>query len=797
VPTRERVFVWYLAAGPILLLLLALLFGDALFPDSESLNTIAVATSFLIAFAAPVAWVVALVAAVQHRREWRLVLPLALFVLGGVFFTGFVFLGSSLAANCGLALTLLAIGLATCIGWAPVLAAPGNRAHHIRALGAAALRAAGRGTRPLADLAAFTVLIGAISLLFTGAWVQGGVALLVGLAILPVTWRWLSRATGWSVPARARIAAVALLAVAMAATTRQLDQRPPEPVADERAVGELPAKADPPVYWCGVWGSDSTVIVVGPGTIRRSADGGRTWRTSESGTKGYLCGVGGWASTVLVAGQGGTLLRSTDGGTTWSSVGTGSDQDWLQGVWATDSIAIVVGGDRLLRSTDGGGTWSPVRLPRGMRGYALTHVWGDEASIVVASNNGVFRSTDAGRTWSRVWRQRDHDISSVWGSGSTVIGVGSWGTIVRSIDGGAAWTRVLGEKPPPPVREPDGTVVYHGSSLDFEGVAGSGATVVAVGTNGAVVRSTDGGATWNEVASGTMQNLSTIWGSDSLFVAVGSAGTILVSRDGGRDWAPADSSLAGRVLVAVAGSPAALIAVGPHGTVGRSKDAGVTWTATTGSWTSKHLNGVWAQGSTAFAVGHGGTILRTVDGGESWTATTMEIPRGVLRPETEGRPALADRQDAALRADRRSARHHPALDRRRRELGSRRQRDAPQPGRRVDLRSRRRGRGQRRNNRMVGRRWRHVGRRTGRDGGSPESGAGRRRGPGGRRARWHHPALDRRGRDMGARGRWNDRRPGGNLGSRRSPAGRRVGRDDPPVFGWRSHLDPRDGRAVA
>jgi photosystem II stability/assembly factor-like uncharacterized protein len=76
----------------------------------------------------------------------------------------------------------------------------------------------------------------------------------------------------------------------------------------------------------------------------------------------------------------------------------------------------------------------------------------------------------------------------------------------------------------------------------------------------------------------------------------------------------------------------------------------VTWTATTGSWTSKHLNGVWAQGSTAFAVGHGGTILRTVDGGESWTATTMEIPRGVLRPETEGRPALADRQDAALRA---------------------------------------------------------------------------------------------------------------------------------------------------
>jgi hypothetical protein len=201
VPARKRVLVWYLAATPVGLLLLALLFLGALLPDGEAIGF---AAGLLIVFSAPVAWVVALVAAVQHRREWPLVLPLALFVVGGVFLVGSVFGDSSLAAYCGLALTLLALGLATWIGWAPVLRAPGDRAARIRALGAAALGAAGRRMRLLVGLAAFAILFDAVSLLVTGEWVQGGLALLVGLGLLPASWPWLRRVAGRAAAVRTR-----------------------------------------------------------------------------------------------------------------------------------------------------------------------------------------------------------------------------------------------------------------------------------------------------------------------------------------------------------------------------------------------------------------------------------------------------------------------------------------------------------------------------------------------------------------------------------------------------------------
>jgi hypothetical protein len=247
VPTRKRVLVWYLAVGPLVLLLLLLLYLGALFPNVETLHAIAIATTFLIAFGAPAAWIASLVAAVQHRREWPLVLPLWLFVLGGVVLTGSIFMDSGLAGYFGLALMLLAIGLATWIGWAPVLATPGDRGARIRALGAAALQAARRPMEALATMAGLGLIFTAVLAASADDRAPAGIAMLLGIAMLPVTWRGLSRATGWAVPVTARIAAVALLAFALAATASRIDPRVPEPTTEQPAADELPVTAEAPI----------------------------------------------------------------------------------------------------------------------------------------------------------------------------------------------------------------------------------------------------------------------------------------------------------------------------------------------------------------------------------------------------------------------------------------------------------------------------------------------------------------------------------------------------------------------
>jgi photosystem II stability/assembly factor-like uncharacterized protein len=67
--------------------------------------------------------------------------------------------------------------------------------------------------------------------------------------------------------------------------------------------------------------SPSTCVAVGvKGTIVRSTDGGRTWRSQPSGTTTVLFGVACPSPSTCVAVGGDTILRSTDGGRTWRSV---------------------------------------------------------------------------------------------------------------------------------------------------------------------------------------------------------------------------------------------------------------------------------------------------------------------------------------------------------------------------------------------------------------------------------------------------------------------------------------------
>jgi photosystem II stability/assembly factor-like uncharacterized protein len=73
--------------------------------------------------------------------------------------------------------------------------------------------------------------------------------------------------------------------------------------------------------------SPSTCVVVGAsmptfrGTILRSTDGGRTWRSQTFGTTIDLDGVAcARPSTCVAVGDRGMILRSTDGGSSWRSV---------------------------------------------------------------------------------------------------------------------------------------------------------------------------------------------------------------------------------------------------------------------------------------------------------------------------------------------------------------------------------------------------------------------------------------------------------------------------------------------
>lgn len=65
---------------------------------------------------------------------------------------------------------------------------------------------------------------------------------------------------------------------------------------------------------------------------------------------------------------------------------------------------------------------------------------------------------------------------------------------------------------------------------------------IAVGSEGAIIRTTDGGDTWNVIPSGTTLDLYNVtYATASKIFVVGEEGTILISEDAGLTWNPQNS----------------------------------------------------------------------------------------------------------------------------------------------------------------------------------------------------------------------------------------------------------------
>jgi photosystem II stability/assembly factor-like uncharacterized protein len=189
--------------------------------------------------------------------------------------------------------------------------------------------------------------------------------------------------------------------------------------------------------------------------------------------------------------------------------------------------------------------------------------------------------------------------------------VGDNGTILHTADGGQTWQPQTNETP-----------------NDFNSIYGirGGRTLWAVGDNGAILHTTNGGQIWQSQTNADRHSLLSIYGSGDgrTLWAVGDKGTILHTTDGGQTWQPqtnADKNTLGSIYGS--GDGKTLWAVGVNGTILHTDDAGQTWQPQTNA-NKSDLFSIYANGDgrTLWAVGVNGTILHTTDGGQTWQPQT-------------------------------------------------------------------------------------------------------------------------------------------------------------------------------
>ncbi len=347
------------------------------------------------------------------------------------------------------------------------------------------------------------------------------------------------------------------------------------------------------------------------GIILTTNNGGNSWAIQTSSTNNQLTNVHfvsakqGWAVGIT-----GTILTTNDGGITWVVQSTGTTQP-LYGVSFNNATlqgcAVGNAGTILLYNPNDTAIKAPV-----IGSFSPTSVTsGSTVTIKGTFFTGTTDVSFGGTSSSSFTVLNDSTITAVIANGSSgdvvvknTIGSNS---LAGFIYGGAAktytWTR------------PSNYINCTLTNANFVNVT----QAWAVGSNGTILATNDGGTTWVSQVSGKTTTLnSTYFYSALQGCAVGVSGVILTTTDGGKTWVSRNSGIGISLTSTFFISPSQGWVAGAGGNILVTADSGATWTAQASGTTNNLTKIYFINATIGWALGANGTILSTTDGGSTW-----------------------------------------------------------------------------------------------------------------------------------------------------------------------------------
>ncbi|MCP4899068.1 MAG: hypothetical protein GY906_19035 [bacterium] len=200
-----------------------------------------------------------------------------------------------------------------------------------------------------------------------------------------------------------------------------------------------------------------------------------------------------------------------------------------------------------------------------------------------------------------------------------LVAVGERGHILKSIDGGASWQQAT-----VPTRATLTGVHFHDADLGW-----------VVGHDSVILRTTDGGASWERVhwAPEDEEPFLDVWFSDAENgVAIGAYGSYDTTADGGTTWAYQLVDEDGWHLHKIArAEDGCLYIAAEAGLVYRSDDDGTTWQKLPSPYEGSYFGVLPLEDNVVLLYGLRGHLFRSEDGGESW----REIETGTVAMLTD------------------------------------------------------------------------------------------------------------------------------------------------------------------
>ncbi|GBL34997.1 ycf48-like protein [Filimonas sp.] len=258
-------------------------------------------------------------------------------------------------------------------------------------------------------------------------------------------------------------------------------------------------------------------------TMLKTNDGGDSWYEVSLPTNNERKEIYGFDlfsnGQMITVGYGGTIFFSHDTGKTFQYLQHGSWKELKDIAFVNKDTAIIAGGTGFnqghlsLFKTDGSG---PNQITENI-GFELTDIDAvDTSTFYYAGYGAILKSVDRGKTHDFTKAKNDFFTAMCWNNKEEGIAVGYEGSILRTTDGGNAWKVI---------RNGNDFTKKKIHFLDVERNAAE--RLVAVGEHGAVFISEDNGSSWKEANKFTSNDLRGVFFRDNqtCFV-VGENGTL-------------------------------------------------------------------------------------------------------------------------------------------------------------------------------------------------------------------------------------------------------------------------------
>lgn len=282
-------------------------------------------------------------------------------------------------------------------------------------------------------------------------------------------------------------------------------------------------------------------------------------------------------------------------------------------------IAVAENGE-VAETADAGITWKMTGTGHPEMLISAASAWNGRHLLGSGTDGRIWKSDDAGKNW----HSRAVGLRAYFGichfSESTALVAGEGSSILHTRDGGESWQSA------------------HEDSLGETLLAihcGEKGLAVAVGFDGAMLKSEDSGKSWRALPAATDAALGGVLFTDSLRgYAVGEGSVFLKTQDGGLHWASqildSNSGFLRGLLANESANESELMISGSDGEIWQSSDTGSTWKRLpTGS--DYFLGSMARFGSESrVAVGNNGVLLQSADRGGHWTNRRQGPDKNVI-----------------------------------------------------------------------------------------------------------------------------------------------------------------------